>query len=140
MTIFFSSANMGFYDDTMKEDYNLAGTWPADANPVSDRYYEYLQKGLSGGKTIAKNEYNQPILVDPPAPTKEMLIAEAAARKSSLMTESTKAIDTLKDAVELGKATKEEEALLLAWREYRILLMRVDTSLAPDINWPDLVE
>ena len=24
-----------------------------------------------------------------------------------------------------------------AWRKYRVLLTRVDTSLAPDINWPD---
>ncbi|MEH4973303.1 tail fiber assembly protein, partial [Escherichia coli] len=27
--------------------------------------------------------------------------------------------------------------LLEAWKKYRVLLNRVDTSVAPDIVWPD---
>lgn len=127
---------MGFYDDVMKAEYELAGTWPADSTALSDRYYERLIKGQSEGKIIIKNEYDQPILADPPLPTKEALIAKADSRKASLMSEASLAIDVLKDAVELGKATKEDEGLLLAWREYRVQLMRVDTSLVPDIEWP----
>ncbi|EEY8750154.1 tail fiber assembly protein [Escherichia coli] len=33
-------------------------------------------------------------------------------------------------------ATEEEKALLAAWKTYRVLLNRVDTSTAPDIEWP----
>ncbi|EFE1381709.1 TPA: tail fiber assembly protein [Escherichia coli] len=33
-------------------------------------------------------------------------------------------------------ATEEEKALLAAWKKYRVLLNRVDTSVAPDIEWP----
>ncbi|MCW6599421.1 tail fiber assembly protein, partial [Yersinia ruckeri] len=40
------------------------------------------------------------------------------------------------DAVDTGIATKEEAASLAEWKKYRILLMRVDTSTAPDIEWP----
>ncbi|AVE96924.1 TPA: tail fiber assembly protein [Escherichia coli] len=32
-------------------------------------------------------------------------------------------------------ATEEEKALLAAWKTYRVLLNRVDTSVAPDIEW-----
>ncbi|HEI4983425.1 TPA: tail fiber assembly protein [Escherichia coli] len=33
-------------------------------------------------------------------------------------------------------ATEEEKALLAAWKKYRVLLNRVDTSVAPEIEWP----
>ncbi len=33
-------------------------------------------------------------------------------------------------------ATEEENSLLEAWKKYRVLLNRVDTSTAPDIEWP----
>ncbi|NJQ95837.1 tail fiber assembly protein, partial [Escherichia coli] len=38
--------------------------------------------------------------------------------------------------VELEIATEEETLLLEAWKKYRVLLNRVDTSTAPDIEWP----
>ncbi|MBB7113412.1 tail fiber assembly protein, partial [Escherichia coli] len=40
------------------------------------------------------------------------------------------------DAVDLEIATEEETSLLEAWKKYRVLLNRVDTSTAPDIEWP----
>ncbi|HCP3098873.1 TPA: tail fiber assembly protein, partial [Escherichia coli] len=42
----------------------------------------------------------------------------------------------LQDAVDLEIATEEEKSLLAAWKTYRVLLNRVDTSLSPDIEWP----
>ncbi|EPJ1814220.1 tail fiber assembly protein, partial [Escherichia coli] len=45
-------------------------------------------------------------------------------------------IAPLQDAVELELATEEENSLLEAWKKYRVLLNRVDTSVAPDIEWP----
>ncbi|TKU53879.1 tail fiber assembly protein, partial [Citrobacter sp. wls711] len=32
----------------------------------------------------------------------------------------------------------EETAALSEWKKYRVRLMRVDTSKAPDIKWPEL--
>ncbi|WP_137461776.1 tail fiber assembly protein, partial [Escherichia coli] len=32
-------------------------------------------------------------------------------------------------------ATEEETSLREAWKKYRVLLNRVDTSVAPDIEW-----
>ena len=32
-------------------------------------------------------------------------------------------------------ATEEEASLLEAWKKYRVLLNRVDISIAPDIEW-----
>ncbi|KZR35340.1 tail fiber assembly protein [Enterobacter genomosp. S] len=136
MTVYFSASENGFYDDAYRADYIAAGTWPDDAAAISDQWYQHLLNGQALGRVVTVNEYGQPVLADPPAPTREQLIAEADARKAALITAASETISILNDAVDLGKATKEEEARLLAWREYRIRLMRVDTSLAPDIEWP----
>ncbi|MBZ3682991.1 tail fiber assembly protein, partial [Providencia rettgeri] len=54
----------------------------------------------------------------------------------TLLVDAANAIAPLQDAVDLGMATDEEKAKLTAWKTYRVLLNRVDTSLAPDIDWP----
>ncbi|EOF5167250.1 tail fiber assembly protein, partial [Salmonella enterica] len=46
-------------------------------------------------------------------------------------------IAPLQDAVDLDEATDEEKARLLAWRKYRVLVNRVDTS---NPVWPDKPE
>ncbi|EOM4877586.1 tail fiber assembly protein, partial [Escherichia coli] len=56
--------------------------------------------------------------------------------KNSLMQAASEHIAPLQDAVELELATEEENSLLEAWKKYRVLLNRVDTSVAPDIEWP----
>lgn len=63
-------------------------------------------------------------------------IADATATKAALIKGATEKIEPLQDAVELDMATDEEKNRYDAWRKYRVLLTRVDTSLAPDISWP----
>lgn len=75
------------------------------------------------------------ILASPP-PTHEQLIADAIAKKNELRTGVDGEISWLQDAVDMGIATDKELALLAAWKEYRVLLMRIDTGKAPDIKWP----
>lgn len=77
--------------------------------------------------------------LNPPI-SKEQLIAEAEQQKQSLLAEANNAIAPLQDAVDLGMVTDEEKAKLTAWKTYRVLLNRVDTSLAPDIDWPEKPE
>ncbi|EFH7952235.1 TPA: tail fiber assembly protein [Escherichia coli] len=42
----------------------------------------------------------------------------------------------LQDAADLEIVIEEETSLREAWKKYRVLLNRVDTSVAPDIEWP----
>ncbi|PZZ31534.1 tail fiber assembly protein [Escherichia coli] len=58
--------------------------------------------------------------------------------KNSLMQVASEHIAPLQDAVDLEIATEEETSLLEAWKKYRVLLNRVDTSTAQDIEWPAL--
>ncbi|MEB1000076.1 tail fiber assembly protein [Citrobacter freundii] len=64
-------------------------------------------------------------------------IAEATATKAALIKSAAAKIEPLQDAVDLDMATDGEKSRYDAWRKYRVLLTRVDTSQAPDINWPE---
>lgn len=71
-----------------------------------------------------------------PAPNQEQLIAQSVSRKNQQRSVADDEIAWLQDAVDAGIATDEETALLAAWKTYRVQLMRIDTSKAPDIEWP----
>ncbi|MCZ0823721.1 tail fiber assembly protein [Dickeya solani] len=64
-------------------------------------------------------------------------ISAASLKKSQLLDEATKSIAPLQDAVDLDIATDDEKSQLTAWKKYRVLLNRVDTSIAPGITWPE---
>ena len=67
-------------------------------------------------------------------------LEEIETVKSNKLNASTAKINTLQDAVDLGIATDAEVASLTVWRTYRVLLNRVDTSMAPDVIWPETPE
>lgn len=63
-------------------------------------------------------------------------VAVADLQKKELITQASADIAILQDAVALNMATDEEKSQLTSLQGYRVLLYRVDTSLAPDIIWP----
>lgn len=68
---------------------------------------------------------------------KAALIAQAEHEKSQRLDEANNMLTYLQDSIDTGLATDEEAAALQAWKKYRVLLNRVDTSLAPNIEWPE---
>ncbi|WP_246593306.1 tail fiber assembly protein [Photorhabdus akhurstii] len=69
--------------------------------------------------------------------TKEELIQQAEHEKSQLLTRINNLVAPLQDAVDLGIATEAEKNVLLEWKKYRVVLSKVDISLAPDVEWPE---
>ncbi|WP_407223666.1 tail fiber assembly protein [Enterobacter roggenkampii] len=69
---------------------------------------------------------------------KDAEVAVANATKAAFMKSASEQIAPLQDAVDLDMATDDEKARLDAWRKYRVLLTRVDTSSAPAITWPEV--
>ncbi|HEM7143623.1 TPA: tail fiber assembly protein [Providencia stuartii] len=68
---------------------------------------------------------------------KAALIAQAEQEKSQRLDEVNNMLTYLQDSIDTGLATDEEAAALQAWKKYRVLLNRIDTSLAPNIEWPE---
>lgn len=61
--------------------------------------------------------------------------AELLAMRNALLDNAAREIAPLQDAVDLGVSTGAEEALLLAWKQYRVNVNRVDLSVQP-VVWP----
>ncbi|WBM69118.1 tail fiber assembly protein [Buttiauxella sp. WJP83] len=68
--------------------------------------------------------------------THEQLVAQAEQQKAQRRAEADSEIAWRQDAVDAGIATEAETSELPECKKYRVLLMRVDTSTAPDITWP----
>ncbi|EKN4030287.1 TPA: tail fiber assembly protein [Yersinia enterocolitica] len=62
-------------------------------------------------------------------------IQSATLKKAELKAVADSEIEWRQDAVEEGNPSEKEIADLAAWRKYRVELMRIDTSKAPDIEW-----
>lgn len=140
INFYYSAATNAFYPVALKADYDAAGTWPDDAQALSDRWYQHLIAGQSEGKVIVANEYSQPVLADPPAPSQEELNARALTQKAKLMQEADSAIAPLSRAVKLGIATPEEVQRLEQWETYTVLLSRVSTADPSSVELPPVPE
>ncbi|QHM71683.1 tail fiber assembly protein [Mixta intestinalis] len=138
---YYSTSKNLLFPGSLFSDYNDVGMWPDDAKPVSDEIYqEFGSTPAPAGKIMVTGDDGLPAWGDQPAPTQDELIANAESKKSSLLAAAAAAIAPLQDAVDLDIATDEETALQTAWKKYRVLLNRVDTSVAPDIEWPETPE
>ena len=101
---------------------------------------EYDDNNIAGiGYIYDGKLFSRPPLTDEEQAVVDQQNAESViAMKQILMDEASLKISILQDAVDLDMATDAEAAALPLWKTYRVLLNRVDTSTAPDINWPEM--
>jgi len=71
-----------------------------------------------------------------PATEAENAVLIASSRLAAEMDVANRTIAPLQDAVDISIATDAEIARLAEWKRYRVALSRIDTSKAPDIEWP----
>ena len=112
----------------------------SDATAVSDEVFNEYFRTVNDGKRRVAGADGLPAWEVIPPPTDEEIkadtLAEAELKKSVLKAAADSEIEWRQDAVDAGIATEEEATALVEWKKYRVLLMRVDTSTAPDIEWP----
>ncbi|MEQ5117013.1 tail fiber assembly protein [Morganella morganii] len=81
------------------------------------------------------NEKDALLIANPP-PTKEQLVKQAEAQKQYLIAEVNTETQVLQTKLALKRIKADELELLNAWLDYLDLLEAVNTSTAPDIDWP----
>lgn len=114
---------------------NPACRIPPNACPVSAEQYSAMMAAQEGGKVISRDADGRPMLIDPPVPTVEQIIASHTAQRTELLSRAAAHIAPLQDAVDLGIATDDEIARLAAWKRYRVQLNRIDVV---EPAWPTL--
>lgn len=78
----------------------------------------------------------------PPVPekSKEELISEAGQTKMSLLSNADSVTDYWRTELALGIIDDTDKAKLTVWMKYIKAVKAIDTSTAPDINWPERPE
>lgn len=84
-------------------------------------------------KSISKKEADK--ITNPPL-TKQQLIEQTETEKQYLIAEVNAETQILQTKLALKRIKADELELLNAWLDYLDLLEAVDTSTAPDIDWP----
>ncbi|WNJ80620.1 tail fiber assembly protein [Cedecea neteri] len=133
MKYLYSPKNNIFYPADDLGVYEAAASLPSDLVEVTDEVFDEYSVFTNGDKVRVAGQDGYPAWGDRP-----QLSAESATIiKNTLMREANDSITPLQDAVDLDIATDEEKTSLLAWKKYRVLLMRIDTSKPKNISWPD---
>ena len=71
------------------------------------------------------------------APAPEEIQIRNKLTRDALLSIATREIDTLQDAVDLGRASMADQEKQLAWRAYRVDVNTVDLTDDP-ASWPDM--
>ncbi|MBD8223058.1 tail fiber assembly protein [Pantoea agglomerans] len=127
----YSPSNNAFYDTAINREI------PDDAIDITEQAWADLLAGQAKGKLIACGVDLRPWLTEQPLPTADELIRQAEDKRSRLRSEADTIIQPLQDANDLGIATDDEASQLIAWKKYRVMLMRVNTEDAENIIWPE---
>ena len=87
------------------------------------------------GWTYTDGIFNAPPIEPVPPPSAEEILATNTATRNQYLTAATLAIAPLQDAVDIGEATPDDEAMLLKWKQFRVAVNRVVLTLA-NPTWP----
>ncbi len=126
-----------FYPYSEKELYERAGKWPESGLDVDEETREKFFV-YPDGKVLWEDKDGLPVWVDAPPPTHDELVRRAEDKKNEL-------IDSTNDFINrnqwpgkaaLGRLKDDQLVKYNIWLDYLDVLMALDTSTVPDVNWP----
>lgn len=136
-TYSFSPSSLAFYANSMQKTmYEPSNAWPADAFDIDDEIAEtFMTTSIPEGKVLGVKD-GGPAWVDAPLPTHEQYVQQAEQKKTSLLNNASNTTSDWKTELALGIINDDDKASLTAWMQYTQAVKAIDTSKAPDIDWP----
>ncbi|KAB7668105.1 tail fiber assembly protein [Plesiomonas shigelloides] len=132
-----SAKNNAFFSSVDLIFYKKAGWDLSDIIDVDASVYDYFSSPPAG--KVRSVEDGMPSFVDSPPPpplSHDEEVAIADSQKSSLLQSASRKIGFWQTQLQLGMISDADKASLIAWMNYITALQSVDTSTAPDIDWP----
>ncbi|HBE3161876.1 TPA: tail fiber assembly protein [Escherichia coli] len=128
------------YPYELQSLYVEKGEWPEVKGVDIDEviFREYFYDTPPEGKYRCVGEDGLPAWVDIPPQTREEQIASAETKKQQLINQANEYINSKQwpGKASIGRLKGEELAQYNLWLDYLDALELVDTSGAPDIEWP----
>lgn len=138
----FSPSKNAFYPFELKTSYEATDSWPEDGVDVEDSIFIEFTGIPPEGMIRGVSDKNMPVWVLRPEPTHDELIANAEAKKQYLIEQANDFINSKQwpGKAALGRLKDPEKEQYNLWLDYLDALEAVDSSSAPDINWPESPE
>ncbi len=123
----------------LKPEYEASGLWPKDGIDVTDEISDEFTGQPPVGKMLGVGSDGMPAWVDIPPPSHEELVAQAEAEKQARIDQANEYMNSKQwpGKAAMGRLKGEELAQYNLWLDYLDALELVDTSGAPDIEWPE---
>ncbi len=135
--IYFDKESMGFYDDSLKDSYVAAGSWPDDMVEVDKNDHKNFMEGKAGHK-MGVNKKGQPtwVKVTKSKEEKQQEVVDAVKVK---IQDAMLILSPLQYAVDLGIASQEEQQSLQEVKTYIVNLSRLSSQGKgiDEIEWPE---
>lgn len=132
--MFFSPSLNRFYQPAWKADYVLANDWPDDLIEIEeDVFAEFTSPKEGYVRTVVDG---LPAWDEAPPLTHEEKVNIAENTKQQLLYAAKQKITGWQTDLLLGDISDEDREKLILWRDYIRKLEAIDTSKAPDIEWP----
>lgn len=131
----YSSKMNGFYpsDDESQAPYIAAGNLPDDLVEISD--YDYNAWFNPPDWRVGVWVDGHPVLIDVPPYD---YVAAAEREQQSRLNRATTRIAVWQTKLLMGRKLTDTEMLQLnTWMDYIDAVTDIDTSIAPDITWPE---
>lgn len=131
--MYYSSSTGGFYSVEVH-----GNAIPDDAVEISVTTYQELMAGQCLGQMIVAGSEGRPLLQEFVL-SADQIRAANGVRQSALLAQAASAMAPLQDAIDIGVSTEAEDALLLAWKRYRVALNRIgqQPGYPIDVAWPE---
>ncbi|WP_174715454.1 tail fiber assembly protein [Escherichia coli] len=128
------------YPYELQSLYVEKGEWPEEKGVDIDEviFREYFYDTPPEGKYRCVGEDGLPAWADIPPPTREEQIASAETKKQQLINQANDYMNSRQwvGKAAIGRLKGEGLAQYNLWLDYLDALELVDTSSAPDIEWP----
>lgn len=132
----FDPTNALFYPAASISDYKLSEDEIATFTDISEEAATEFLGFPPTGKIRGSDGYGNPAWVDAPPPSHEQQVIDAEHEKNRLISFAKEHIRLWQTQLQLGMISDADKAKLIEWMHYITALQAVDTSTAPDINWP----
>ncbi|QOX42762.1 tail fiber assembly protein [Escherichia coli] len=133
----FSADKNAFFPCELKIAYQESGEWPGDGIEIDDTVCRRIYEGSTRRK-IQRRHRRMPAWIDIHPPLMRNKLPQPNWKKQQLINQVNEYINSKQwpGKAAIGRLKGEELAQYNLWLDYLDALELVDTSGAPDIEWP----
>lgn len=131
MSIYYDKNTLGFYDSEIN-------TIPENSVEITYEYHNELLQKQTLGLEIQPDKNGYPVALERVLSDEERIYRNES-KKQQLINEAIQKIALFQDIIDLNMQESNEEDMLKKWKQYRILLTRIDTNQL-DVKWPEQPE